>query len=307
VTSATTARPGLAPSPAQRDAIKDLLWSQPSLVAGGPLALAYTKSWSAQASWLCAFGRAAGLDVTLIPVAADRGVIERRLGQENGTRSIIVLADLTLALPPGCVQLAGLPGTAPLDLYASQSELLAEARAVAATLTDRLLVSTPGTATLQVGVGADGWHPDTGLDENKARLVLPAGSVRAAVASADGTFVADAALAVNRPLNYDARLAAHPVTVTIEAGLVTSADCADPMLRQLLQRAIGVHRAVSVTSVRLGTNRRIPAASPEQGPVNSCRAGAITITLTVDPAAAYSPASADLRIDLTASDQGGGG
>jgi hypothetical protein len=305
VSSATVARPGAAPSPSQRDAIKDLLWSQPALEAGGPLALIYTRSWSAQASWLCAFGRAAGLDVTLAPVAADRHLIERRLGQEKAT--VIVLADLTLALPPGSVQLAGLPGTAPLDLYSSQSELLARAQAVAATLTDRLVVGTGGTATLEVGIGSDGWHPDTGLDENKARLVLPAGSVRAAVAAADGTFAADAALAVNRPLNHDARLAAHPVTVVISGGVVTSADCADPVLAQLLRRAIDVHHAVRVTGVRIGTNELIPGFSPEQGSLNSCRNGVVTITLTVDPTAAYSPASADLRIDLTANKQGGGG
>jgi hypothetical protein len=308
VTSVTAARTGPAPSPAQRDAIKDLLRSQPSLAAGCPLALIYTKNWSAQASWLCAFGRAAGLDVTLLPVAPDRHVIERRLGQQKDTgRSVIVLAELTLALPPGSVQLAGLPGIAPLDMYASQAELLAQAQAAAATLTDRLLVSTAGPATLEVGIAADGWHADTGLDQNKAFLVLPAGSVRADVATAEGTFVADAALAVNRPLNHDARLAAHPVTAIIEGGLVTSADCADPVLRQLLHRAIQVHRAAGVTGIRLGTNHRIPSASPEQGPVNACRAGAITITLTVDPAAAYSAASADLRIDLTANEQGGGG
>ncbi len=304
----TAARTGQAPSPAQRDAIKDLLWSQPSLVAGGPLLLIYTKAWSTQASWLCAFGRAAGLDVTLVPVASDRHVIERRLGQEsNAARTVIALADLALALPPGSVQLAGLPGTAPLDLYASQSELLAQAQAVAATLTDQLLISSTGAATLAVGITADGWRSDTGLSLNKATLILPAGSVRADVATAEGTFVADAALAVNRPLNHDARLAAHPVTVTVEGGQVTSVDCADPVLGQLLRRATQVHHAVSVTGVRLGTNQAIPDFSPQQGPVNACRDGAVTITLTVDPAAAYSSASADLRIDLTASKQGGGG
>ncbi len=300
-----------APSDRQRAAIKDLLWSQPALVAGGSLLILYVRTWARQAAWLCAYARAAGLEVSLAGLASQADAFARRLHGEAGDGlTIFVLADLDLdlpagpGLPPGTVQLAGMPGAPPLDLWEEQAAIAEATRAQALAMPDRLSIATAaGSQLLDVRTDADGWQADTGARSNGTALVLPAGAVHAEVAQASGTLVADGAISVSRPVRWDARLAGRPVTMTVRDATVTSIACEDPQLRQFLHRAIFVHHAASLYSIRVGLSKLTPGFSADQGPVNACHPG-VTARLRVNPPHAYSAASADLRIDLTARHSG---
>jgi hypothetical protein len=289
------------PSAAQQETIQGLLHNRPARCQRDALVVLYGTHRTTEAAWLCAYARAAGLEVRLVAAARNAPAIQRRLGQEAADRAaVFVLADLTVDLPPGVVQLAGSPGVSPLDLWQRQPLIRDQVRATAGALPRELHIGTAGGASLAVRVGTAGWLADTGLRQDGQSWVLPAGTVQADVARASGTFVADGAIAVNRPLNMDARLATRPVTLTVQDMVVTSVTCPDPELLLFLRRAFQVHRAGHVRAVRIGSNQLTPGFSPDQGPVNVCHPG-VTIRLSADPALAYSPASADLRIDLTAS------
>jgi hypothetical protein len=296
----TQASAVVRPSPRQHEAIRGLLHGLHGQPAH-PLLILYGRHRTLEASWLCAFARAAGLEVRLAGTARHRHAIQRRLGQETaGQSAAFVLADMTLDLPPDAVQLAAPPDGSPLDLWQPQRVISDQARALAGTLPPELVINN----SLALRVGAQGWVTDTGLRSGGQAQVFPAGAVEASVASATGTFVADGAIAVNRPLTMDARLATRPVTITVRDAAVTSVTCPDRELAHFLRRAVEVHRAGWLYAVRMGGNPLTRDFSPDQGPVNACHRG-VTLRLGVDPGHPYSPASADLRIDLTASMNGG--
>ncbi len=295
------------PATSHRQAIRDLLWRQPSLVDGGPLRLLYSRNWARHASWICAFARAAGLEAELVPVAGPASAFERRLGQAAAAGvTPFVLANMTIEdLPAGAVQLAGMPGAPPLDLWQADTEIEAMTQSATAVLPASQLLRTGGSEVLELGVTSGGWRADVGLRADGHARVSPAGAILADVASANGTFVADGAIGVNRPLRWDARLAAHPVTITVQEGSVTRVECDAPDLLRFLRRAVEVHGAAVVGKARIGVNPLTPGFSTDQGPVNHCHPG-VTLTLGVDPAGRYSPASADLLIELTAATEGPG-
>jgi hypothetical protein len=295
-----------APDASQRQAIKDLLRSQPSLAEGGPLELIYSRHWARQASWLCAYGRAAGQEVALAPVAGLASAFEQRLRRAAAAGvTAFALADMTLNLPDHAVQLAGMPAASPLDLWQPDAVIEVATRAVATDLPARVVIRTGRACVLEFGVTSAGWRADVGLRAGGLARVSPAGAVVADVVWADGTFIADGAISLNRPVRWDARLTTRPVTITVRGGVVTTVGCDAPDLLHFLRRAVGVHGAAVVGRARIGVNRRTPAFSPDQGPVNGCHRG-VTLTLSVDPSAGYSPASADLLIELTTSTEGVG-
>ncbi|HET7014318.1 MAG TPA: hypothetical protein VFI65_10430 [Streptosporangiaceae bacterium] len=293
------------PATSQRQAIRDLLRRQPSLVDGGPLRLLYSRHWARQASWICAFARAAGLEAELVPVAGPASAFERRLRQAADGVTSFALANMALDLPAGTVQLAGVPGAPPLDLWQPDAAIEAAAVEAAAGLPASQVIRTAGSEVLELGVTSTGWRTDVGLRANGQARVSPAGAVLADVAWASGTFVANGAIGVNRPVRWDARLATAPVTITVREGVVTKVECDAPDLLHFLRRAVEVHGAALVGKARIGFNRHTPGFSPDQGPVNDCHPG-VTLTLSVEKSARYSPASADLLIELTASTEGPG-
>jgi len=287
------------PSDGQHEAIQHLLSGLPAR----PLLLVYGKHRTTEASWLCAYARAAGLDVKLAAAARKELSIQRRLGEETAAQvqpTAFVLADMTLSLPSGAVQLASLPDVSPLDLWQPRQVINEQARAVAAALPRELTISGAG-GRLEVTVGPDGWTADAGTRGDGTVQVFPAGAAEAGVADASGTFVADGAIAVNRPLATGARLAARPVTVAVRDGAVVSVACPDPELGLFLRRAVEVHRVRRVAAIRIGVNRLTRDFGPDQGPVNACHHAGVTLRLGTDPGQAYSLASADLRIELTGS------
>ncbi|WP_052849919.1 hypothetical protein [Streptomyces avicenniae] len=243
---------------------------------------------SAEAGWLAAYLRAGG--VTSEVRAAGRWPVEQvesraaAAAGEPGT-AVLVLADGALRLPPAVVQLAGTDDDSPLDLWRPEDATEAAVRA--------LLAALPPAPRVRTGDGGDLACVTSGAVPGG-----PAGTVEAPLTAADGTFVADGALAVNRRTAWDARLAGRPVTLTVAEGLVTAVDCRDPALRHFLTRAVEVHGARTARALRLGT-RRGGGFSSVDGPVNATRYG-VTLRLAVGAGDAYNPASADLRIDLTA-------
>ncbi len=312
MTAPAATRPA-APTSAQAQAIKDLLRSQRALAGGGDLLILYARAWSRQASWICAYGRAAGLTVRLAALLDRADSFTRRLRSERADGlTIIVLTGLRLDLPDGCLQLAGLqladrqlpglqltdrPGTSPIELWRPSDEIAAAAQARARAAPSELSIATSG-GQLDVTTGQAGWRPETGHGGGATAQVSPAGAIRADVATADGTFVADGAIALNRPVTWDARLATRPVRLSICGRVVTELDCADDTLARFLRRAVFVHHAATVTSVALGLRDDLGEFSPEQGPVNACQG--VAVRLAVPSQGAYSPASADLQIDLAA-------
>jgi hypothetical protein len=290
----TTARPTPAarrtlarPTPGQRARVRELLADCPGLTDGADLHLVYAPQYAAEAAWICAQARVAGVRVRLDPVRGTAARVAERVraaAAPGGTT--VVLSDLPLDLPPGALHLPGAPGTSPVDLWRPRAAVDRAAEDLVRTLGRELVVVTGGGHTLRAGVG--------GVVRDR-----PPGTVEVAVTGAGGTFVADAAIAVNTVAAIDARLAARPVRVGVEQGVVTSVDCPDPHLALLLRRALHTHRLDRVVGVRFGVH---PARCPfgaVAGPVNARRPG-VTLRLRVDPGRAYSPASADLAVDLTA-------
>lgn len=287
------------PSGQQQEAIQNLLHDLPAQ----PLLLLYGSHRTTEAGWLCAYARAAGLDVTLAGAARKEHSIQRRLRPAAASQpTVFVLADMTLALPPGAVQLAGSPDVSPLDLWQPPQAISGQAHAIARTLPRELTVGGDGSR-LDIQVGPGGWVTDDGARGDGTARVFPAGAAEADVADASGTFTADGAIAVNRPVAVDARLATKPVTIVVRDGAVTSVTCPDEDLLLFLRRAFEVHRAGHVHAVRMGSNRLTRSFGPDQGPVNACHRG-VTLRLGTEPGQAYSPASADLRIELTGSWEG---
>src|SRR6185369_17351400 len=121
----------------------------------------------------------------------------------------------------------------------------------------------------------------------------------AAVDDAEGTFVADGAIGVNRSMDWDARLGDRPVTLTLRDRTVGAITSPDPVLNHFLGRAVHTHRADRVATVRVGVHPVECGFSPINGPVNAMHPG-LTLRLDVDPTRAYNTASADLWLDLTA-------
>jgi hypothetical protein len=289
---ARTARPagGARPTPFQRQQIRHILRSCPGLVAGGDLVLVYTPDRATEASWLCAYARAAEVAVRLAPVGRSAYSVERRARSEAGaSTTCVVLADMSVSLPEGAIQLAGTPSVGAIDLWRSPDEL----RGLAGALADDLPVLTEvRTEGGQIAVRHAAWRRD-------AAMVEAAATVEAEVEAADGTFVADGAIAVNRPVGWDARLIGHPVTLTVRDRMVTAVTCPDPVLHTFLQRAVHTHRVKLAGALRIGVHPVECGFSPIGGPVNVAHPG-LTLRLRVDASTPFSVASSDLCLDLTA-------
>ncbi|HET8659769.1 MAG TPA: hypothetical protein VFM55_12310 [Micromonosporaceae bacterium] len=279
-------RPRVArPTPAQRAAVRAILRERIG-ATGQALCLVYAPNRRTEATWLCAYARAAGVATQLRPAAAaTAAAVELACGGVPGA-TVLVLADMTVRMPAGAHQLAGTDTHSPVDLWAPAELLEAEALAAARRLGGAPLTVPTGGGEATFATGP--FTPGT-----------PLGTVTADVTGADGVFVADAAVAVNRAVAWDARLARRPVTLRLAAGTVTAVECPDPVLARFLTRAVHTHNANRAGSVSVGLRRLPGGFSPVAGPVNAARVG-VTLRLGVPPDRPYNAASADLRIDVTA-------
>lgn len=264
------------PTPAQTARVRDIVRE---VFPHHELLLVYVQGRVPEAAWLCAQARAAGMTVRLAAVANSPHTLLRRLHSEarHGVATM-VLADMTLPLPEGVIQLAGTETVSPIDLWCPRSTLDGRAHELAVQLISPL---THGGLTLTTTP----WQTRDGF-------------IEAEVDGADGVFVADGAIAVNRPVTWDARLARRPVTLTVHKGLISAVECPDPHLHRFLGRAVHTHLANRVVAVRVGAHPVACGFGSVAGPVNERHPG-LTLRLRTDVHKAYSSASADLCLDLT--------
>ncbi|RKN43949.1 hypothetical protein [Streptomyces hoynatensis] len=251
----------------------------------GRLTILFAPHRPAEAAWLSAYARAYGLPSRVRALGPARPwAVERaaRAAAEPGT-AVLVLHDATLRLPEGATQLAGTEELSPLDLWQPEEDTAAEVAGLIAGLRPELLVRGGG-------------H-ELRCATAPAAPTSPAGAAEAPLAHAEGVFLADGALAVNRPTAWDARLAGRPVAVTVEAGRATAVECPDPVLRHFLRRAVHTHLAHAASALRFGARRLGGGYSAAPGPVNEVRRG-VALRLTVPRGQAPGEAAADLCIDL---------
>lgn len=301
----TTARIA-APDAGAQSAVGTLLFSVLRLTEGDRLVVVLDPGYATQAAWLAARARRAGVAARLVGAAgwgaarlgsrvrdavAGTGAPDAVEGEPVGTVLFLggqPLDAAALALPSGvtALQLPELPWAgSPLDAV--------EDPGARAALLERLRVRTEAAGTLVVSSGEGERLALTGADvrtdpqdPSPGRLrIAPLGRVVARVAAADGVFVADGRLRLNRTTRLGTGLAHRPVRLEIRDGRVTGVECPDPVLGGFLRRAVDVHRAGAA---------RTAYCRPAGG------GHLVTLRLTVDPSDTYSTASADLRIDLTA-------
>lgn len=169
-------------------------------------------------------------------------------------------------------------------------------------LADDEVVLPPGSMQLTGAPSAsplDLWSDPAALDAAEARFhrALPP-TVRlrtgpdavltvASAVDANGVFQAVAG-AINRGVRWDTG-----VTVTVESGRVVAIECGDATIEGLLRRAVHTHKVDRVLEVRFDV--RAMACGLRERPD-------VTLRLGVEPRQAYSTASADLRIDVTATE-----
>ena len=80
--------------------------------------------------------------------------------------------------------------------------------------------------------------------------LLPSAVVETRVAEADGVFVADGTLQVNRSVRLGGTLASRPVRLELTEGRVTRLSCPDPHTEGFLLRAVTTHGVDRLRSVR---------------------------------------------------------
>ncbi|WP_129843484.1 hypothetical protein [Streptomyces sp. RFCAC02] len=234
---------------------------------------------AAEAALLAAYARAYGARCVVRAAGhAPPAAVERRVAADAAEprTAVVVLSDAVLGLPPGVLRLAGTADRSPLDLWRPDAELDAAADALAAGLGRRIRVGSGGGAAELVCT-------TSGARRGSAR-----GTAEAPLTGADGVFVADGTLLVNRATALGTDLAGHPVTVTVAGGGVRGVECADRTVARFIGRAADVHGVRTAAALCLPAG---PAGAPGRG---------VTLRLAVGPGDAFNAASADLRIDLTA-------
>ncbi|WP_033824265.1 hypothetical protein, partial [Kitasatospora sp. MBT63] len=233
----------LAPDPAERLAVRSALFDRLRLAAGDRLVVVLDRGRAAEAAWLAATARAGGIAVRLLAGDARSPV-------RTGRRVLGALADLRGDGPPAreavfflCAEpldhaVLRLPATLvavqlPVPDWedpALRAGRLAHLRQLTAAA-PAVLVATGGGAELRLRP-ADGRPPrvEDGPAEAGRVRQLPAGHLHWPAAQADGEFVADGLIAINRPTRLGGSLHERPVSVRLAAGRVTALGCADPVL-----------------------------------------------------------------------------
>lgn len=139
----------------------------------------------------------------------------------------------------------------------------------------RLRIRTDGGTDIVVGLDnlKHRWISNRGVARPGGVVILPAGEVATYPAMVSGKFVADFAFNVNAITNQDARLAAHPVTVTIEDGRAVKYHCADPVMTKFLDDCFLTHCAHNVGELGFGTNWGVIDAVAMNSHINERRPG----------------------------------
>ncbi len=314
--------PRALPLDAARAAAADLLLTgHLGLSAPREVVVVHTSGREAEAAALLVAAARLGLEVRPAPVRSGEDVAALRLGTRCAVRAdrppvvLFLVEDDRLpqralaALPAGAeaVLLAGcVPGTGPLDVVARPEEVRNAELALRARLAGRsaAVVTTgadraAGPARLDVRFGAEDVtdiDSDHHVPGHLPLRILPAGGVSRELLGADGTFVADGPVTLNRPHRLAAEPARPPFVVEVDGGRVTSLSAPDTPTGALVSRAVGRHAVDHVARLGFGVHP-LARQTGADSPVNHCAPG---IRLTLRAASPYAVGSADLRIDLFA-------
>jgi hypothetical protein len=274
--------PPRRPSLAQRSAIREILAK-----ATDELFVLFAHDRLLEASWISAYAKASGCRTRLMrfPMGSPQKIEQSVRRIAGGGATVIVIADLNLNLPQPTIHLAGTEHLSPLDLWDSP--------AATAAMADACLARLGSDITIRCGEHV--LHADI---EKYGRGPIP-GTVDVEVTKATGTFIADSSIAINRPVRGDARLIGRAVTVTADDGYLVSIACPDQAMQHFLSRAVHVHGARRIATVRLGLRPVAGGPSAIAGPINLARRG-VSVVISVAPHQVYNLASADLHISLTA-------
>lgn len=282
------------PTPAQREAVWDVLRHCTADSGDVPVTVGYVPHRKREATWLCAYGRAAGLTVRLLGIGRDSAAsvaaaLSRWRSADGGALVVLAdtdLADTDTAQPPGAIHLFGTDRAGPFDLWTSPEEAAASVDRLRTDLGERPIRLRGNGSTLSA-------------EPVSVRRGRYPGTAEVAVRAASGVFVADCCLAVNRPATWDARLADHPVTVELADGTVLSVSCDEPVKSAVLRRVVDVHMVDRVELIRFGLRDLRCPVSAVAGAANEVRTS-VAIDLTVALGRAYLAGSADLRLSLRA-------
>lgn len=98
------------------------------------------------------------------------------------------------------------------------------------------------------------WISNYGRHGKGELIALPAGEINTYPAALDGEFHADGAIHANIPLNFDVRLARHPVLLRIKDRAVYDFACADVHLSRALDMVFSNDLCRRVGELGFGTN-----------------------------------------------------
>lgn len=98
------------------------------------------------------------------------------------------------------------------------------------------------------------WISNYGRHGRGELIALPAGEINTYPAALDGEFFTDGAIHANIPLNFDVRLARHPVLLKIKDRAVHDFVCHDPHLSRALDTVFSNELCRRVGELGFGTN-----------------------------------------------------
>lgn len=133
-----------------------------------------------------------------------------------------------------------------------------------------LHISTPGGGDFTVNLESSRhrWISNHGRLNPGKSIILPAGEVATYPVSVDGTFVADFAYNINTVTERDVRLAAAPVRLYLEQGIVLDYQCDDRETKRFLNKALASECSHRVGELGFGTNFAVKKAIPMNSHVN---------------------------------------
>jgi hypothetical protein len=103
--------------------------------------------------------------------------------------------------------------------------------------------------------------------------VFPCGEVSTYSADVDGVFVADGAINMSYPFDFDPRLEGREVVLTISGGRVTDYTCKDVLIDSLCKNLFAIENANRVGEIGLSTNEGIERFVPFRSLINERVAG----------------------------------
>ncbi|GAB2920296.1 hypothetical protein GCM10027093_68780 [Paraburkholderia jirisanensis] len=150
------------------------------------------------------------------------------------------------------------------ELMTLNSRVLAQAKS-ASTIT---VTSSAGTnLTVRPDVLAH-WTSNYGHFRAPFPGIFPCGEISTFSSAVDGVFVADGAMNMSYPFDYDSRLAGREVKLEIAQGRIIRYCTADPLVDALCKNLLAIENAGRVGEIGFGTNEGIDRFVPFRSLIN---------------------------------------